>query len=63
LGKGIMPDARIVGGPRALLSVIGAICSELLLGGWQAKERSRTAKGEPAPQSPFWEMESHHQQL
>jgi hypothetical protein len=61
LGKGIMPDARIVGGPRALLSVIGTICSELLLGGWQAIER--TAKGEPAPQSLFWEMESHHQQL
>jgi hypothetical protein len=34
-----------------------------LFGGWQAKERSRAAKDEPSPPSPFWEMEIHHQQL
>jgi hypothetical protein len=52
-----------VGGPRALLSVIGAISRKQLLGGWQAKDSKKTAKDELAPQSPFWEMEIHHQQL
>jgi len=35
----------------------------LLLDGWQAKDRNKTAKDETAPQSPFSEIEIAHQQL